>query len=96
MNFLLPKRKRIDYHVVCNGQLAYRANKVYYLNLTPYNNMNGIRIGFEDHQLQQLSGHDVIIPIFTRLLRQYSNQIIFLEKIKSTLPELYVIKFVVC
>ena len=31
---LLPKRQRIDsaennYHMVCNGQLAYRVNKVY-------------------------------------------------------------------
>ena len=59
--------------MVCNGQLAYRANKVYYPNLTPYNNVNGLRIGFEGHQLQQLSGHDVIIPIFTQRLRQYSN-----------------------
>ena len=73
--FFTSKKKKdrlsCEYHVVYNGRLAYRAHKVYYPNLTPFNNMNGQRVGFQGHQLQQLFGHDVIIPIFTWLLRQY-------------------------
>ena len=42
--------------------------------------MNGLRIGFEGHQCQQLHAYDDMIPNFTRLLRQYLNQMLFLEK----------------
>ena len=64
--------------MVCNRQLAYREKKVYYSNLIPYNNMNGLRLG----------------TATTYCVNTQTKCYFWKNKLQPTdLPELHIIKF---